>query len=243
MVFRRVSGLIENHDYEFRVAAVNAAGQGPWSPSSDTITCKSPPAAPKITSDLSIRDMTVIAGHEFKISVPFTSNPKPKVSWSINGIDVITDDRIKFETDNNETRFVNKSAKRSETGTYTIQLTNTEGTDSASCRVLVVDRPAPPQGPIDVSDITPDTCTLSWKSPLDDGGSAITNYVVEKMDTNGIWVKVSSFVRGTHYEVMGLEPNRQYYFRVRAENQYGVSDPLSRDDPVSIHSNVFSFFF
>lgn len=52
------------------------------------------------------------------------------------------------------------------------------------------------------------------------------------MDTNGIWVKVSSFVRGTHYEVMGLEPNRNYYFRVRAENQYGVSEPLNRDDPV-----------
>lgn len=229
---RRVSGLIENHEYEFRVAAVNAAGQGPWSPSSDTIACRAPPTAPKITSDLSIRDMTVVAGQEFKISVPFTGNPKPKVSWAINGVDVQTDDRIKFETDNVETRFVNKSAKRSETGSYTIQLTNSEGTDSASCRVLVVDRPSPPQGPLDVSDITPDTCTLSWKTPLDDGGSPITNYVVEKMDTNGIWVKASSFVRGTHYVVMGLEPNRNYYFRVRAENQYGVSDPLARDDPV-----------
>lgn len=228
----RITGLIENHEYEFRVAAVNAAGQGPWSPSSDTIACRAPPSAPKITSDLSIRDMTVVAGNEFKISVPFTGNPKPKVAWSINAINVDTDDRIRFEIDNTETRFVNKSAKRSETGSYTISLTNSEGTDSASCRVLVVDRPSPPQGPLDVSDITPDTCTLSYKTPLDDGGSPITNYVVEKMDTNGVWVKVSSFVRGTHYEVMGLEPNRQYYFRVRAENQYGLSDPLSRDDPV-----------
>lgn len=228
----KVVGLIENHEYEFRVAAVNAAGQGPWSPSSDTIACRAPRTPPKITSDLSIRDMTVIAGHEFHISVPFIGNPKPKVGWSINGVEVLTDERIKFETDSTETRFVNKSAKRNETGVYTIQLTNSEGGDSASCRVLVVDRPSPPQGPLDVTDVTPDTCTLSYKTPLDDGGSPITNYVVEKMDANGLWARVSSFVRGTHYEVMGLEPNRSFFFRVRAENQYGVSEPLTRDDPV-----------
>ena len=38
------------------------------------------------------------------------------------------------------------------------------------------------QGPLDISDITPETCSLSWKTPLDDGGSPITNYSVEKMD-------------------------------------------------------------
>lgn len=214
------------------MAALNAAGQGPWSSSSDAIMCRAPPSAPKITSDLSIRDMTVIAGQEFKITVPFTANPRPRPSWTINGAEVIPDDRVKFDTSNNATVYINKSAKRSETGVYTISLSNTEGTDSASCRVLIVDRPTPPQGPLDVSDITPDTCTLSWKAPLDDGGSPITNYVVEKMDAAGTWVKVSSFVRSTHYDVMGLEPNKKYYFRVRAENQYGLSDPLARDEPV-----------
>lgn len=228
----KVPGLIENHEYEFRVAAINAAGQGPWSSSSDSILCRAAPSAPKITSDLSIRDMTVIAGQEFKITVPFTANPRPKPSWTINGIEVNTDDRIRFDTSASETIYHNKSAKRSETGLYTIHLANSEGTDSASCRVLIVDRPTPPQGPLDVSDVTPDTCTLSWKSPLDDGGSPITNYVVEKQDTNGIWVKVSSFVRSTHYDVMGLEPNKKYYFRVRAENQYGLSDALDRADAV-----------
>lgn len=53
-------------------------------------------------------------------------------------------------------------------------------------QVLVVDRPSAPLGPFDAYDITPDTCTLSWKQPLDDGGSPITNYVVEKMDSNGV---------------------------------------------------------
>ena len=30
---------------------------------------------------------------------------------------------------------------------------------------------------------------------------------------------------------MDLTPNDQYKFRIRAENQYGVSDPLETDKP------------
>lgn len=93
---------------------------------------------PKITSDLSIRDMTVIAGEPFTITVPYTANPKPRPSWSINGEEVLTGERIKFDTTDVASQFINKKAKRSDTGTYTIYLTNTVGTDSASCKVLVV---------------------------------------------------------------------------------------------------------
>lgn len=94
--------------------------------------------APKITSDLSIRDMTVIAGEPFTITVPYTANPKPRPNWSINGEEVLTGERIKFETTDVASQFINKKATRSDTGTYTIYLTNTVGTDSASCKVLVV---------------------------------------------------------------------------------------------------------
>lgn len=98
---------------------------------------------PKITSDLSIRDMTVIAGEPFTITVPYTANPKPRPSWSINGEEVLTGERIKFDTTDVASQFINKKAKRSDTGTYTIYLTNTVGTDSASCKVLVVGKHQP----------------------------------------------------------------------------------------------------
>lgn len=82
--------------------------------------------------------MTVIAGEPFTITVPYTANPKPRPNWSINGEEVLTGERIKFETTDVASQFINKKAKRSDTGTYTIYLTNTVGTDSASCKVLVV---------------------------------------------------------------------------------------------------------
>lgn len=51
-------------------------------------------------------------------------------------------------------------------------------------------------------------------------------------------MKISSFVRNCHYNVMGLEPNHKYTFRVRAENQYGVSDPLTMDEPITAKVRV-----
>lgn len=83
--------------------------------------------------------MTVIAGEEFTITVPFIGVPTPKPLWLVNGCEIVPDSRIKFETFQNETIFLNKSAKRAtDSGSYTIQLYNAEGSDSASCRVLVV---------------------------------------------------------------------------------------------------------
>ena len=105
------------------------------------ILCQPPACAPKITSDLSIRDMTVIAGEEFTITVPFVGSPLPKVAWTVNAEEVFPDDRIKFDTKSGSTAFVNKCARRTDTGKYTIQLVNSEGSDTASCRVLVVDKP------------------------------------------------------------------------------------------------------
>ena len=61
----------------------------------------------------------------------------------------------------------------------------------------------------------------------EDGGSQVTNYIVEKQDVKtGKWEPVSKFVRNTTFEVMGLTEGHEYNFRVMAENEVGVSEPL-----------------
>lgn len=40
-------------------------------------------------------------------------------------------------------------------------------------------------------------------------------------------------MRNCYYDVFGLEANKKYLFRVRAENQYGASEPLEMDTPVA----------
>lgn len=79
----KVPGLTENQQYEFRVCAVNAAGESPWSSASDGIYARPPPAAPKIDSGFAMRDIVVLAGEEFTIRVPYSGNPTPEASWTI----------------------------------------------------------------------------------------------------------------------------------------------------------------
>uniref|UniRef100_A0AAG5CSE1 Twitchin n=1 Tax=Anopheles atroparvus TaxID=41427 RepID=A0AAG5CSE1_ANOAO len=228
----KVSGLSENHEYVFRVAAVNAAGTSPYSNPSDPIMVSAAFTAPKITSDIGMRDILVIARDPFKIIVPYTATPKPDAIWMVNGNEVSRNDRIELPINDTEAIFKNDNSRRIDSGSYTIHLVNCVGKDTASCRVLVVDKPSPPVGPLEVSEITPESCTLSWKTPLDDGGSPITNYIVERYEPLGYWTKASSFVRTTHYDNMGMEANKPYNFRVRAENQYGVSEPLILEEPI-----------
>ena len=40
--------------------------------------------------------------------------------------------------------------------------------------VIVLDKPSPPEGPLEYDDVTSSTVTLSWNPPKDDGGSPIT---------------------------------------------------------------------
>lgn len=67
----------------------------------------------------------------------------------------------------------------------------------------------------------------------DDGGSPISNYVVERMDLRtGDWVTCSKFVRGTSYEVLNLDEGHEYKFRISAENEHGVGEPIEMKDTV-----------
>ncbi|XP_069132542.1 twitchin-like isoform X10 [Argopecten irradians] len=220
-------GLQDGKEYEFRVAAVNDAGPGDFAMTSDAIMARAPPVAPKVSPDYIPRDVIAKAGEEFKIVIPYTGNPIPKTTWSLSGVSVLEDSRIKFTNDPTEVKLVNKSAKKSDAGKYNIMLQNEKGFDSLYVNVIVVDAPGKPEGPLEVNDITPDSCRLTWYPPRDDGGSPITNYRVEKMDKKyGNWESVSKYARGTSFEVMDLVEGHEYCFRVMAENEHGVSEPI-----------------
>jgi len=103
----------------------------------------------------------------------------------------------------------------------------------------VFDRPGPPQGPLDVSEVSAEAMTLSWRAPKDDGGSDITNYIVEKREQGaGEWQPVTKSILSTNFRVRNLDKGRNYEFRVMAENQYGVSDPLCITEAVTAKNAV-----
>lgn len=80
--------------------------------------------------------------------------------------------------------------------------------------------------------MTKNGAKLTWDKPEDDGGTAITAYVVEKMDmSTGRWVPVGR-TQKPEMEVKGLQEGHEYKFRVKAVNDEGESEPLETDGTV-----------
>ena len=60
------------------------------------------------------------------------------------------------------------------------------------------DRPDPPRFPV-IENIRDESVVMSWKPPLNDGGSFITAYIVEKREApSNNWIRVASTRWGSH---------------------------------------------
>ena len=237
-----VKGLTPGKEYEFRVAAANKAGVGKFSVTDSPIEARPPDCPPKAFGFVNgQKEMVVKAGDTLRIVVPFQGSPKPNTNWSKVGQDILKeDDRLKFEISQTEAVLIAPNATLKDTGVYNCTLRNDFGSERVAIKVTVLDKPGSPQGPLEVSNLKADSCTLNWKSPKEDGGSPVTNYIVEKYDTKKKeWQKVSSFCKIPVYDVIGLEEGRPYKFRVSAENVQGVSEPLETEITV-VPKNPFS---
>lgn len=101
--------------------------------------------------------------------------------------------------------------------------------------------PGPPVGPIKFTEVFAERIGLAWNPPVDDGGSKITNYVVEKREDNRkSWVHVSNDPKECAYVVTRLTENHEYEFRVMAQNKFGVGPPLVSEPEKA--RNLFSEF-
>lgn len=65
------------------------------------------------------------------------------------------------------------NAQRKHTQLYKLVVTNEVGSDQAVVEVVVLGKPGKPSGPLEVKDVTKNSCVLEWKPPADDGGEPI----------------------------------------------------------------------
>ena len=73
---------------------------------------------------------------------------------------------------------------------YEFVLENAKGKQSQKFKLDVQGVPGTPEGPLRVTDVFKDRCKLSWQKPLDDGGSPIAHYVVERQEVgSGRWTE------------------------------------------------------
>lgn len=96
------------------------------------------------------------------------------------------------------------------------------------------DLPGPP-AKIRIADSTKSSITLGWSKPVYDGGSVVTEYVIEmRQGEEEEWTVVSTKgeVRTTEYVVSNLKHGVDYYFQVSAVNCAGQGEPIVMTEPV-----------
>uniref|UniRef100_A0A667WUR0 Titin n=1 Tax=Myripristis murdjan TaxID=586833 RepID=A0A667WUR0_9TELE len=163
--------------------------------------------------------------------------PVPTAKWSIEGEEITSEGNVKIDTDNFSTVLSINECTRNHTGSYLLTVSNPAGTKTVAMNVTVLDVPAAPIGPVNILEVTPDSMLIEWRPPKDDGGSPVTNYIVEKRESNKeTWGGVSSGSTATKLKISRLQKGVEYVVRIRAENKMGIGAPLESKPTVAQHS-------
>ncbi|PIK60955.1 putative titin [Apostichopus japonicus] len=139
---------------------------------------------PKIEIDEKFLNVTIRAGGKATISAIITGLPVPDVTWLKDDVPLETTKRVSISEDKQEkliVKMILDKAERSDLGTYTLTAANDVGKDLVKMTITVLDKPQPPEE-LKIDKITPENVTISWSPPKDDGGSPVTEYIIEKRD-------------------------------------------------------------
>jgi hypothetical protein len=85
-----------------------------------------------------IKNVVVKAGQIITVETSFEAEPEPTATWSVDGKHIVPDQRISTSLTPNSIKLTILASKRSDSGKYTIKLTNTQGSDSTNLDVTVL---------------------------------------------------------------------------------------------------------
>uniref|UniRef100_A0A672P2N0 Titin n=1 Tax=Sinocyclocheilus grahami TaxID=75366 RepID=A0A672P2N0_SINGR len=228
--FFDVTGLMEDQRYDFHIIAKNAAGLlSEPSEGTGPVTVKDDVDPPRITIEDKLRQLVVVkAGDILRIDAEISGRPIPVTSWAKDGKEIEAKARFEISSTLTSTTIIVRDAIRRDSGQYVLTLQNVAGTRSLAVNCKVLDRPGPSAGPLEVTGLTAEKCTLNWGPPQENGGAEIQHYIVEKRET-----KVSSAVARCTIKIMKLINGVEYQFRIRAENLGSISNPSATVGPVT----------
>ena len=174
-----------------------------------------------------------------------TSNSQVILSWSApssNGGSPITNYKIfkstssgtetLFATTENMTLYNDTSVTNGQTYFYTVTAVNSVGESPQSNETSVTPTssatvPQPPTS-LTATVASSSQINLSWASPVNNGGSALTGYQIERStDSGSTWSTLVANTGNTSikYSDTGLHPSTIYTYRVSSINSVGTSSP------------------
>nr|XP_034830916.1 obscurin isoform X3 [Maniola hyperantus] len=198
-----------------------------------------------------IGDADVYRGLSAKFTACATGTPEPDVEWFRNDQKIFPSDRIRIEQETTGLlRLTIGGVTPEDVGTYRCRIFNPHGEESCTAQ-LVYDtlEPQKDKKPISeqysdfdkmkrtgvpmpltdkpiISRMADRHLTLSWRPSIPHQPRFPVTYQVEMCEVpDGDWFTARTGLRSCVCDIRNLEPFRDYKFRVRVENKYGVSDP------------------
>ena len=237
-----MSGLTNGATHYFRVRAVNIAGSGPPS------------------SVVSVVPRTVPSAPRTLIATPTNVSGQVRVSWvapASNGGTAVTDYAVQRSpngtsgwvtiTDgvNTATAFTVSGLANGTRYYFRVLARNAVGYSPSSNVVNAIPRTIPAAvRSLSVTPAATGQLRLAWLAPASNGGSAITDYLIQR-SPNGTtgWVTITDGVStATAFTVTGLRNGTRYYFRVYPRNAAGygpastVVSQIPRPVPTAVRS-------
>ena len=222
------TGLSAGTTRHYRVAAINTAGEGPWSAVVQATTEVSVPGAPtglrvnpnglRGSTELGLRwsapsntGGSPITGYRIEWRPPNTSNWKFLVPGPSGTATTYIDTRLAPNT----TRY------------YRVRALNAQGQGPPSSAVSGTTNPARPGQPrnLRARAAGPTSITLAWEVPLDDGGERVTGYTIRVRRANETtWSTIprNTGPQETTFTHTGLQPATGYSYQVAAINRLGA---------------------
>lgn len=134
-----------------------------------------------------------------------------------------------------------------DSGDIGVRAENCVGSAQAAIRLVLSDRPQPPESVHVASTRGPDWIEVCWMRPASDGGSKLTGYVIERRVVSAGTEPVP--IRSTEWTQIGKTgpyedrlrirdslSNTVYSFRVSAQNDIGTSEPTEIETPYQLKS-------
>ncbi|XP_008277912.1 immunoglobulin-like and fibronectin type III domain-containing protein 1 isoform X2 [Stegastes partitus] len=180
------------------------------------------------------KPVVVRVGQNAAFKMPFPPQESLVVSWFKDGTEIKDGGGVKIVREPNHSRLLLKDCLRTDAGEIKIQLKNPFGSVEATSRLIVLDRPGPPEGPVETVETTSSIIEIKWNPPKDDGGSAVTNYIIERQQAGqSLWTKLGDVSADkTSFRDRNVTHGKKYNYRIHAENPEGISDALETADSI-----------
>ncbi|CAJ0950227.1 unnamed protein product, partial [Mesorhabditis belari] len=178
--------------------------------------------------------MDVKAGETVQLYANISGHPPPICTWTKDGKALKNDSKHTMKEKDGVATLTIKNCQPESAGTYVLLAKNKTGETIVKIKLGVKGLPSAPEGPVEVTTVTAEGCTLSWNPPQNDGGSPILGYCVERREAKkNTWAFVTRTTE-TSTMLTGMQWDVDYLFRISAENAMGAGPPVETSATIKL---------